>query len=355
MIKAVSLFSSGGIGTMYFKDIGIDIVVANELIKKRCDFHKYLYPNTAIINGDIGSQSIKDEIATYISDDVKMLIATPPCQGVSTLGVNKKNADYISDKRNYLIYDVFYFIDKYDFDYIIIENVSRFLKMKFPTDDGFKDISEIVLEKYSNIYHIEILDLNAKDFGVPQSRPRCFIKLYKKDKSWINPKKEKEITLKEAIGHLPSLESGQDSGIKNHVAKKHNEREVLCMKYTATGESAMKNELYYPKKKDGEKIKGFHNTYKRLEWDKPCHARTTNSGNIGSHNNVHPGRRLQDGTFSDARVLTLRELFLVSSINPNLDIPESYSDTFIRHLVGEAVPPSFFMKMVRGVCDGKIK
>ncbi len=90
MIKAVSLFSSAGIGSMYLEEIGINIVVANELLSKRCDFHKFLHPSVPIICGDIKESCVKKEVEVHIKEDVKMLIATPPCQGVSTLGINKK-------------------------------------------------------------------------------------------------------------------------------------------------------------------------------------------------------------------------------------------------------------------------
>ena len=35
MIKGASMFASAGIAETYFKKAGIDIVVANELLKKR--------------------------------------------------------------------------------------------------------------------------------------------------------------------------------------------------------------------------------------------------------------------------------------------------------------------------------
>ena len=155
------------------------------------------------------------------------------------------------------------------------------------------------------------------------------------------PIQQKQITLKQAIGDLPSLESGEKSNIKWHYAKNHNEREVLAMKHTPEGKSALTNEVYYPKKADGSPIKGFHNTYKRMKWNSPCPARAINNGNMGGHNNVHPGRKLKDGTFSDARALTLRELFIVSSMNPDLDLPDWCSDTLIRTVIGEAIPPKF--------------
>ena len=38
-LKGISLFSSPGIGETYFKEIGVDIIVANELIKQRAELY----------------------------------------------------------------------------------------------------------------------------------------------------------------------------------------------------------------------------------------------------------------------------------------------------------------------------
>ena len=43
-LKGISLFASAGIGETYFKDIGIDIVVANELIERRANLYKAISP-----------------------------------------------------------------------------------------------------------------------------------------------------------------------------------------------------------------------------------------------------------------------------------------------------------------------
>lgn len=352
-MKAISLFSSAGIGNLYLKDIGIDVVVANELLEKRAKFYKEMNPETHMIVGDISQSETKEEINRNIPEDAKLLIATPPCQGVSSLGKNKEQNDWILDERNFLIFNVFEIIDANDFDYILIENVSRFLKMYFPYKDDLLLLEELLQKKYSSQYEISCNVLNAMDYGVPQSRPRAIIKLKKPGLVWREPETQKLITLKEAIGHLPSLESGEKSEIKHHNAKVHNEREILAMKNTATGQSAMKNKVHYPKKVNGEPVKGFHNTYKRMKWDEPAPARTMNSGNIGSHNNVHPGYKRKDNTYSDARVLSLRELFIVASIDPDIELPSWVTDNFMRQIIGESVPPKLMNEILRGI-DGKL-
>ena len=345
-MKGVSLFCSAGIAETYFKNNGIDLVVASELMQQRCDLHSWLYKDCKTICGDITSQEIFDNVKKEtLHQNCKFLLATPPCQGMSTLG--KK--EYETDKRNYLIFYVFDLIDCCDFDYILIENVPKFLKLYFPYKGGLYTLIDIVKDKYDEQYNVETFILNAKDYGVPQSRPRGFIKIWKKGLLWSNPIPQKEITLREAIGDLPSLEPGGSSNIKWHYAKVHNERDIECMRHTPEGKSAFLNEVHFPKKANGEKMKGFHNTFARMRWDEPCPARTIQSGNMGGHNNVHPGRPLADGTFSDARVLTMRELFIVSSLPADWDLPSNVSDTFIRAVIGEAIPPKFSEAIIKGI------
>ena len=349
-IKAISVFSSAGIGELLLKNTNVEVVAANELLPKRAECYSHFYPNTDMYCGDITLDETQDYMVSAAQKSgAKMLIATPPCQGLSTLGKNKKQIHYEKDKRNYLILSALNIIDCCDFDYVLIENVPTFLEMYFPYENDYFKLEEILNKKYSSKYKIEARVLNAKDYGICQSRPRAIIKMYKPDKKWSWPYEEKEITLSEAIGYLPSLESGESSDIPWHFAKKHNERAVLALKHTPTGKSAIANEVYYPKKEDGTRIKGFHNTFKRMDWDQPCPTRTTFSGSMSSHNNVHPGRLLPDGTYSDARVLTLLETFIVSSIPEDIDFPKDSTDTFIRTVIGESIPPKLMMKVIEKI------
>lgn len=349
-IKAISVFSSAGIGELLLKNTNVDVIAANELLPKRAECYSHFYPETDMHCGDITLDETQDYIVEAAKKGgAKMLIATPPCQGLSTLGKNKKQIHYEKDKRNYLILSALNIIDRCDFDYVLIENVPTFLEMYFPYENDYFKLEEILNKKYAHKYIIEARVLNAKDYGICQSRPRAIIKMYKPDKKWSWPATEAEIPLRDAIGDLPSLESGETSDIPWHFAKKHNDRAVLALKHTPTGKSAIANEVYYPKKEDGTRIKGFHNTFKRMVWDQPCPTRTTFSGSMSSHNNVHPGRLLPDGTYSDTRVLTLLETFIVSSIPNDVDFPKGSTDTFIRTVIGESIPPKLMMKVIEKI------
>jgi DNA (cytosine-5)-methyltransferase 1 len=349
-IKAMSLFSGAGIGELRLPTTMVDVIAANELLKQRAECYTFFYPSTKMICGDITEAKVKSALIKLANKaKVKLLIATPPCQGLSTLGKNKGQVQYEKDRRNFLVLEVLDIIDACNFDYILIENVPKFIDMYFPHKGKYAKLGDILKEMFGDRYQVDIKILNAKDYGICQSRPRSIIKIWKPSLKWAWPKEEKEITLKEAIGYLPSLEPGEDSGIPWHYAKKENERAVLAMRHTPAGKSALTNKVFYPKKKDGSRIKGFHNTFKRMVWNQPCPARTTYCGSMSSHNNVHPGYLLKDGTYSDPRVLTLLETFIVSSIPKSIKFPPSVTDTFIRTVIGEAIPPRLMEKIIRNI------
>ena len=355
-MKGISLFSSAGIAELLFNELDIEIVLANELLEKRAKFYKDYHENKNIIVGDIKDKKVKDEIYKYLGQDIEFLMATPPCQGVSNLGKNKSQKAMIEDDRNFLIFDVMEIIDKFDFKYILIENVPRYLKMYFPYKKKHLLLEDILKKKYGGKYEIDIKVLNSKDYGVPQNRERAIIKIYKKGLKWKDPIKEPEINLKKAIGKLPTLESGETSKIKYHFARNHTEEHILSMSHTPTGKSAFQNEAYYPKKRTGERIKGFLSTYKRMDWLKPAPTITMRSDAISVQSNVHPGRKRKDGTYTDARVLTLLELFIVSSIPLSIEIDlEKYSENFIRQIIGEAVPPLMMKKIIQKIPEMEVK
>ena len=62
MINGLSLFSNVGMAETYLKEIGIDIVVANELLPERANFYRHLYPKCNMITGDITDKSIFEEV-----------------------------------------------------------------------------------------------------------------------------------------------------------------------------------------------------------------------------------------------------------------------------------------------------
>jgi len=354
-MKALSLFSCIGVAEYYLRDLGIDVLVASDIDKRRCAVHRHLYPKTEVVCGDITKDETKQEIFSIIADQkIDLIISTPPCQGASSIGKNRSMDRLVNftDERNSLICETFDFIDRYSPSYVIFENVPRILKAKVVYNGKITDALTILKEKYGTRYELKCNIYNANDFGVPQSRDRLFIRMYKKGLTWNDPVPyDNHPTLYDAIWHLPSLDPGEDSGIKNHWARKHPANQIEWMRHTPTGCSAVENQKFYPQKDDGSRIKSFPNCYKRMCWDKPSPTVTMRNEIMSSQDKVHPGRLLPNGLWSDPRVLTLRELLIIMSLPGDLDLPSWETDTAIRQFIGEGIPSRLLEAILKEISN----
>lgn len=347
-MKAATMFSNVGIDEIYLDEAGIEVKVANELLKDRADMYRRLHPKVNMIQGSITDSDVYDEFIKA-AKGVELLIATPPCQSMSVANAMKKP----NDPRTTLITKVVEAINDLEPDHILIENVPGMAKSYINIDGDPVLILDYIKENISPEYHIAYKVLNCKDYKTPQSRKRLIVLISKKGK-WIHPESDgKEITVREAIGHLPSIESGEDSGIPWHKGKKANNNHILWMRNTPTGKTAFENPVHYPKtidKNTGElrRIKGFATTYKRIDWDKPAPAITMMNGSVNSQNNVHPGSKQSDGTYSDARVLSVRELLILTGLPENyLDDKQDLNENLVRKVLGESFPPKFCLHMFK--------
>ena len=374
IIKALSLFANVGIAESYLDKENIKVLIANELEPKRAEFYSYLYPETNMIIGDITSKEVKEKIINEAKKEkIDLIMATPPCQGMSTVGKKDKN-----DIRNTLIKHAIDVIKEIKPSYVFLENVPEQLITKIKFNNQEILIPDYIKEELGNDYNCNTeFVINASDYGVPQMRERAIILLTRKDKNfiWEFPKKDKKIiTLEDAIGDLPSLdpelydlpyeeqmkifpdyEIKKEEGLKVskwHFPPKHIYRQVYSLIHTPSGQTAFDNiDKFKPKKKDGSFTKGFKNTYKRQSWDKPAYTITMYNRTIGSQNNVHPGRLIGKDfegydVYSDARVLTIYELMIVTTLPKDWNIPNWASEHFIRQVIGEGIPPLLVQKIM---------
>ena len=348
-LKGLSLFSCSGIAEYYIKNNDkVEIVIANELLDNRSKIYKHFYPECHMIQGDIINE-YKNILEKAREKDIDFIIATPPCQSFSNAG--RKN---IEDKRTPLFMYVIKLIKELSPKYVLIENVPNFMKSKYKKDSD--EIISQVFEKKLKEYIISTKILNTKDYEVPQARRRSITLLTKKGlEEWKHPKKSKRnITVRDAIGHLPSLKNEEKSDVyKWHYCRKHNDNHILWMSHTPTGKTAFDNEIYFPSK-NGRKIKGYKTTYKRIEWDKPSPTITMSSGSISSQNNVHPGNKYtkfneelnkDEVLYDNPRALSVYEIMLLTGLDNSWD-PPTTNEKLVRDIIGEAIPPKLVKKII---------
>lgn len=336
-LKGLSLFANVGIAEAYMEELGVDILVANEIDEERARFYQEIYPKTHMICGDVTKDEIRDAIINEsIEKRVDFIIATPPCQGMSEAGLRLE-----FDSRNQLISYAVDTIQRIKPKFVLLENVPKQLTTRIMSGDEIVLIPEYIKRELGKEYRFNSETLiMAKDYGVPQLRERNIFLLVRKDLPyiWEFPEKQPEITLRDAIGNLPSLDpklrEGMDFTLEKfpdyenkkaaglavsrwHYPPTHSWKQVEWMMHTPSGKSAIYNEKYYPQKAGGVHVKAHHNHYRRLKWDMPCRTITQNNGVISSLACVHPGHAYVNDAgeelYSDPRVLTIYELLIVMS------------------------------------------
>ena len=194
-LKAISLFANVGIAEAYLEEMGVDVVLANELDAQRAKFYSHLYPSTEMIVGDITNLDIQNELIRKALDkNVDLLIATPPCQGMSTAG---KKDEF--DPRNSLVCCAVKLIKEIMPKFVLLENVPEQLLTHVKIEDELLLIPQFLKKELNEHYNFaEEVVIDAADYEVPQSRQRAIFLLTRKDIgfTWQMPEKsETKVTM----------------------------------------------------------------------------------------------------------------------------------------------------------------
>lgn len=361
----ITLFSSAGVGCYGFKLNGFDCIATNELLDARLNVqranHKCKY-ETGYINGDITQKETHGRLFREIEmwrekeelEQVDVVFATPPCQGMSTANYKKTDDEQI---RNSLVVQAIHLVSQIQPKIFVFENVRAFMNTICTDTDGEdKLIKDSIYNNLSDRYNIYYRVINFKDFGVPSSRPRTIVIGTSKDCKNLSPlalfpSRHKEIVLRDAIGDLPHLDYGEkDKSDFLHFARLFPQEQLTWIKNLKEGQSAFEQPIeFQPGHYDdkGNKVvnKGAYmgNKYRRLVWDKVCSCIHTRNDVLSSQDTIHP---------VDDRVLSIRELMRVMSIPSSfrwtdcddkmtLDKADDYlkqNELNIRRCIGEAVP-----------------
>lgn len=324
--------------------------------------------------GDIKDNETKNAIYEQVkrwkdagdSDEIDVVICTPPCQGMSVANHHKTN----ELGRNSLIIESIVITKKIKPLFFIFENVRTFLTTKCLDIDGKMKTIREAIESHLTDYHIAFKIINFKDFGNPSHRTRTIVIGVRQDLQdaspfEIMPDRQSTKTVRGVIGKMKSLKYGQiDSSDIYHSARPYPKRMESWIKNLGEGDSAFDNKkikdiphtikngrIVINKNKNGDK-------YKRCYWDLPMPCIHTRNDIMASQMTVHP---------SDNRVFSIRELMKLMSIKDNFQ----WSDTDLKRLnnmsvdekrdflrreelnirrsIGETVPPIIFEKIAKNI------
>lgn len=392
---AVSLFSGAGLSDLGYALAGFRFVVQVELYRKRADIGSHNFPNSQWLMLDVrgNASHIAKAYRQAESEPLDLLVATPPCQGMSTSnpsrGKRKTPRAEALEEKNRLLLEVIPVAHVLEPRIIIIENVRQVLTLEV----GYNGDRGTTIDHLRNgLPNYEVFQsvVNVADYGVPQVRNRALIVAVRKDEAWLNTFTESAsspvpkpthaqqpvngalqwITIREWLESMAyePLDAGcketargdhplhfvpaygadrflQISSIPQHSGRSAYENDVCpnckrrevekgLLKCPDCGRM-MRNRPYVERDGVPSLIKGFNSSYRRMSSERPAYTITTNSSHVGSDFKIHPWEN---------RVLSILECADLQTVPRFYDwtrATETRRFYLIRNLVGEAFPPYF--------------
>ncbi len=253
----ISLFSGAGVGCYGLLEEGFECVATNEILEKRLNIQRINRKcklDESYISGDIKKPETKEKILKQIgfyskkfgNDRVDLVVATPPCQGMSVANHKKKNDEI---KRNSLVVESVDLIKQIKPRFFILENVPSFYKTGcIDKNDNLLEIGSMIEQNLSGDYMLYDEVINFKNFGANSSRTRTLVigvcKEFKDFTSALEffPDFKQEKTLKEVIGSLKPLSWGEyDSTDFYHSFRTYPKHMQEWIKDLKEGQSAFEN------------------------------------------------------------------------------------------------------------------
>ena len=327
MIKAIDFFCGAGGLTRGLLDAGISVAAGidnDDRVRKTYESNNEPSRFIASDIRDVDIDALRKELGIR-SKEPTLYAACTPCQPFSTL-----NTMHAADGRKSLLLDFAAIVQQAPPDYIIVENVPG-LGNAFGKE--IYDEFERTLKKHG--FEIDAKKLDAKEFGVPQTRKR-FILVASRHGTPHLPKrttKKRFNTVGDSIRRFPAIAHGEESDShKNHVARKllpHHLRIVEAV--PANGGSRRDVADTSILLKCHQKNPGAHkDVFGRMSWDLPAPTLTCRCTDVYCGRFIHPEQH---------RGISLREAAALQTFDDQYEF-FGYSILEQARQIGNAVPVS---------------
>lgn len=412
-LNAISLFSSSGIGDLGLRANNIRTVVGCELLQDRMNLFHHNHPEATCFCGDIWK--LKNQIIEYYRTTFEeppfVILATPPCQGMSPNGMGTMLRNFRNgvrpkfDERNKLIIPAVEVVKELKPQWVIFENVPNMVNTLIEDGDNLINIIDYINRELGEWYEGQPVVVDVADYGVPQHRRRLITILHKTDHPDKNARfipdpthskgssllYEPWVSLRDVISDLPPLSSekgkNKDAHLPLHRVPLLDEKKLFWISNTPEGQTALNNQCINPDCMfQGNRIHGAqHNSegINQANTDTPLYCercgallprpytedkRTGEKRFMKAFTSAYkrmswdePASTLTQNfqyACSDNkihptqnRVLSLYEGLIVQTILPynySFEIDGKYvSDGLIRDTIGESVPPLLIDKIAK--------
>lgn len=377
MINVIDLFSGAGGLTFGFsyrvrankfvRNRKYNFLFANEYNHQAATAFTTNFPHIPLMECDVANITIEnlENNNIIINEPVDLIIGGPPCQSYSTVGKRQY------DQRAKMYQEYTRMLRIFRPTMFIFENVTGLLSMR--NDNGqpvIQDITALFENIDNNLgYRLYTEVLNAKNFGVPQSRDRVFIVGIRNDVNyqWAfpNPTHGNDtnpyLTVEDAISDLPVLNCGytienyndepntnfqrlmrgNQNVLYDHFCGTYGEKIAAVIQVVPQGEGRPYiNNLIQNGELDRKfyLTSGYKNTYGRLWWNRPSTTITNSLGTPSALRCIHPLQNRALSTREGARLQSFPDCF------------RFFGSKYERNSqVGNAVPPLLAIALAKQV------
>lgn len=323
---AIDLFC--GIGGLSYglKKSGIRIAAGVDTDEK-CKYAYEKNNQAKFINKSVTELSSDVLKELYPQNCIKVLVGCAPCQTFSQHTL--KNKDREKDPRWGLLYSFGKLIKQIKPEIVSMENVPQLRKYKV-----FEDFKNTLIESG---YHVYWKLVYCPRYGIPQRRRRLVLLASRLGEIELIPETHdhsKEISVRDTIGHLESIQDGEVSA-NDYLHRSWNLSPINKQRIQQSVPNGTWNDwdekLRSPchKKESGKNYKAV---YARMAWDGPSPTITTQFYSFGTGRFGHPE---QD------RAISLREGSLLQTFPKGYHMYEKEEPVSFnvagRH-IGNAVP-----------------
>jgi len=333
---ALDFFCGAGGLTRGFLNMGIEVragIDFNESCKRTYEANNR---PARFIHGDLRYLQPQD-IAGMVSDvprDELIFIGCAPCQPFSRQR-RKVNRD-----GGTLLERFGYLVDEFQPGYVIIENVPGITKIR-----GNSTYRRFLRRLSKAGYEFSDGKLNAKWFGVPQSRTRWVVIACKRGVPSLpdrthGTKTTPFVTVRDAIKGYPRIRAGEQSVIvPNHKAAQLSKTNLARLTVTPSDGGGR---LTWPDEyvlNCHREYTGHSDVYGRMRWDAPSPTLTCRCFSISNGRYGHPEQN---------RAISLREAAKLQSFEDDY-IFYGESTASIGAQIGNAVPVKMAEAMARKI------
>lgn len=378
----IDLFAGcGGLSEGFYK-LGFNALAHVEIDKYCCEtlrerMRYYGYAETeiekSVIHQDITNSEVLTQLHNAVNNrTVDLIIGGPPCQAYSSAGRARDFNGMKKDPRNFLFEHYVKILNEFLPKFFVFENVTGILTANVNNELIINKVFAKLGENYK-LANPSLLEFNTAEFGVPQVRRRIIILGVRKDLPYTpeevyasikkthyisepqskKSKLKKFVSVREAIGDLPSIPQGNRLKVMpfnyavdnefirwvradcdelyDHVCRTQNSKDTERFMEMARNKWTFEELLKNRPDLQHEKQRVFGNSYVVQFWDAPSRTIIAHLCKDGNQF-IHPD-------FNQGRSISVREAARLQSFPDDFRFYGAMTQQFKQ--IGNAVPPLF--------------